>query len=345
MTEERNKNAGTKICIIFYNCPDESFTLKKMLDRSGLPEGTVKSRIHRLYRDKIIKRYKTIRGTAFEYKILDMKKAKEYIEGRIGTKVKKKSSIKQRATPTPPIIDVLDRDLNGVPHHKIQQVKLTDDEWSRTEHLYTKPKSEKDRGQQHTLERKGFKLVISPNTLNGALYILEDNWKGDLQEIYPELAEQIQLKEELAHYGISFDGEVWQNFKMQSEDMKLVFATSHFWRELDVEGREIAVNSFMKKIMMDSFDKTTYDAINGKLIESMLIKQEGFDERMFQQIKILQSIDEKLEKMDLHNEKVVEILDKLTTKIIGVGGEPKPEDEKKEQEIKPLNPEDQVMFG
>lgn len=345
MTEERNKNAGTKICIIFYNCPDESFTLKKMLNRSELPEGTVKSRIHRLYKDKIIKRYKTIRGTAYEYKILDMKKAKEYIEGRMGGKVKKKSSVKQRATPIPPIIDLLDRDLNGVPHHKIQQVKLTDDEWTRTKHLYLKPKSEKDRGQQHTLERKTFKLVISPNTLNGAFYVLEDNWKGELQQVYPELAEQLQVKEKLAHLGVSFDGEVWQNFKMQSDDMKLVFATSHFWRELDVEGREIAVNSFMKKIMMDSFDKTTYDAINGKLIESMLIKQEGFDERMFQQIQILQSIDEKLEKMEKVNEQMVNVLDKLADKLTG-NDKPKLEEKEKANGTgKDFLPEDHVMFG
>ena len=313
------------------------------MERSGVPEGTVKSRIHRLWKDKIIKRYRTHHKSAYQYKLLDRKKAKEYIEGRMDGKIPKTSSTKATDTPTPPLLEILDKQLNGIPHHKIQQVKLTDSEWQRTKHLFLKPTSEKDRGQQHTLERKSFKLVISPNTLNGALYILEDNWKGELQTFYPELAQQIQAKGQLEHMGISFDGEVWQNFRMQSPDMKLMFATSHFWRELDVEGREIAVNSFMKKIMADSFEQTTYDAMNSKIMEQILIKQEGFDERMFQQIQVLQSIDERLERMEQMNAKVVEILDRITKDNNIDDEKPKPKAEG--QNGKELNPEDYVMFG
>ncbi len=315
-----------------------------MLKRSGLPEGTVKARIHRLYIAKIIKRYRTHQGSAYSYKIKDKKKAKEYIEGRIDKKSKKKGFKGLTDTPTPPYLKQLDKIVPQTPHHKIQQVKLTDEEWKRTEHLFLKPQDNKDRGKQRVLERKTFKMVISSNTLKGAFYILEDNWKGDLQELYPDLAEQIHAKEELAHLGVSFDAEVWQNFRMQSEDMKLLFATSHYWRELDVEGREIAVNSFMQHIMRDSFDKTTFDAINSKIMEQMLIRQEGFDERMFQQIEILQNIEGRLERMEKVNEKMVDVLNRLTERLIG-NEKPELEEKKKEQEIKPSNPEDHIMFG
>lgn len=345
MNQDTNKNAGIKICVIFYNCPEESFTYKQMLERSGFPEGTVKSRINRLVKSKIIKRYRTHYKSAYSYKLLDIKKAKEYIEGRIDSpNDKKKRFTKRRDTPTLPVSTILDKQINGIPHHKIQQVKLTDEEWFRTEHLFTKAKDNRDRGNQRTLERKSFKLVISPNTLKGALYILEDNWKGELQMIYPELAEQIHAKDELSHLGVSFDAEVWQNFRIQSEDMKLLFATSHFWRELDVEGREVAVNSFMQHIMRDSFDKTTYDAINSKLMEQILMGQEGFDQRMFQQVEILQKIDEKLDKLAQNEQKMIEILDRLTERLTGTD---KPNIEKKEkvQEIKVFTPDDNIMFG
>ena len=339
MDDQRNMNAGVKICVIFYNCPDESFTIKDMIERSGLPEGTVKSRIHRLLKAKIIKRYRIHNRRAYSYKMLDSKKALDYIEGRLD---RKRSSEKARETPTLPFLKELDKIIPQTPHHKIQQVKLTDQEWARTEHLFSQPKDNKDRGKQRILERKTFKIVISPSTLKGALYILEDNWKGDLQELYPELAEQIQAKEKLAHIGISFDAEVWQNFRLSKEDLKLLFATSHYWRELDVEGREIAVNSFMQHIMRDSFDKTTYDAINSKLIEQILIKQEGFDIRMHQQVKILQNIDEKLDKLAESNEKMVEILGRLTDRLLGEDQEKK---DKKENGSRELTPEDNVMFG
>lgn len=339
--EQPNKNAGIRICAIFYNHPKESFTYKEMIDRTSLPEGTVKSRIHRLIKAKILKRYRLHHRQPFSYKLLDSKKALDFIEKRVK---KKRSSQPKRVSPTLPLTDDLDKVIPQTPHHQIQQVKLTDEEWKRTEHLFTKPKDNKDRGKQRILERKTFKMVISPSTLNGALYILEENWKGEVQELYPEMAEQIYTKEQLAHVGISFDAEVWQNFRMSKEDLKLLFATSHYWRELDVEGREIAVNSFMQHIMRDSFEKTTYEAINSKLIETMLIKQEGFDERMFQQVEILQKIDERLEKMEQNDLKLIEIFDKLTEKVLG---EEKPELKKKENGNggRELTSEDMIMFG
>lgn len=342
MGDERpNKNAGVRICAIFLNSPDESFTYKEMIERTSLPEGTVKSRIHRLIKAKILKRYRLHNKQPFSYKLLDRKKALDHIDRRVNKKSRSKIT---RVSPTSPFMKDLDKVIPQTPHHQIQQVKLTDEEWARTEHLFTKPKDNKDRGKQRILERKTFKIVISPSTLKGALYILEENWKGEVQEIYPELAEQIHTKEKLAHIGVSFDAETWQNFRMSKEDLKLLFATSHYWRELDVEGREVAVNSFMQHIMRDSFDKTTYDAINSKIMEQMLIKQEGFDERMFQQVEILQRIDERLERMEMNDQKMIEIFDKLTGKLLGEDKQD-PKNKAKEVDIKPFNQEDNVMFG
>lgn len=341
MSDNKNSNAGIQICSIFNNFPEESFTYRQILDRTQLPKGTVKSRIRRLLDDKIIKRYKKLHGKPYHYKLLDKKRAIEYIECRLDPQ----SSTKARDTPTLPITTELANVVPQVPHHKIQQVKLTDQEWDRTKHLFTKPKDNKDRGNQQVLERKTFKIVISPNTLNGAFYILEDEWRGELQSIYPELTDTLSAKEELSHLGVSFDAEVWQNFRMQSEDMKLLFATSHFWRELDVEGREVAVNSFMKRIMQDSFDKTTYDGIIAKLIEQMLIKQEGFDENMFQQIKVLQNIDEKLDRVVEVNAKMIEVMNKISDRLSGDKKKVVEGEENDENAYREMTPEDHVMFG
>ena len=330
-TKEINRDAGKRICIIFLNFPEESFTYREVLDRTKYPKGTVKARIKRLLDKKIIRRYKNVQGGVFHYKLNDRKLAMEFIEG------KKKGT----DTPTLPKRHYLADVIPQSPHHAIQQVKLTEDEWKRTEHLYTQPSSDKDRGKQRVLSKKAFKIVVSPNTLNGAFYILEDDWRGELKQIYPELCEQLDKKQSLAHFGVSFDADMWANFRLSREDIRLAFATSHYWRELDVEGREVAVNSFLQNILKDGFDKTTYEAMVNKILEQILLNQEGNDERMYQVIQVLHKIDESIDRQIKSNEQVADILGRL------VNGGDSDKDKKKNEEvpIKELSRDDLIMFG
>lgn len=323
---DKNEFTGKKICAIFLNFERESFTYSQIVERTGFPKGTVKSRLHRLWKKKIIKRYKNYYGDVYHYKLHKRRKGEEFME-------KKTSRSETTDTPTLPKREYLAGVVPQTPHHMIHQVKLTESEWERTEHLFSKQKDNRDRGKQRILENKYFKMVISPNTLNGALYVLEDGWIGALKKVYPALAYQLETKDELEHKGVSFDADVWANFRVQSEDMKLVFATSHYWRELDVEGREIAVNSFLQHIMRDSFEKTTYEGMMSKVLEQLLIGQEKEREKTDKMIEVMVNMDSQLKKQN-------EILEGLVKQIFG---EPEGK-EKKEVETVDL-PDNSVMYG
>ena len=297
----RDTNVQRRIVNLFYNNPDKSYRQKDIIEIKEFKKDTVKKAVKRILKIGIISRFKPHGKNYYRYRLANKEKALRYLE-----KDWQRGDYPIGSTPTggkPE--DFLTAFIPKEDHHKFHPIRLMEDEWARTEHLYTKPK-ENDRGKQRQLERKSFTINVSQNTLKGVIWLLKDDWAERLNELYPRVAKQIENR--VGFKGSSIDADLWARFRLQAEDLMVVFAKSHYWKELDAEGKETLVNTFLQNIVRTGFEKTTLEAQMVTVMESILMEQKFKNVRDEQVLEELRNMGERQEKQTEANEMMAEIL-------------------------------------
>jgi len=256
MTQE-NLNKQKRIALLFMENPLTKLRFSDVKRMTGFKDSAIKSSLRRLSNKLIIMRIQV--GKNHSYALRDMHKAKRYINGAEGGEIVEKQGM-----------DFLDGIIRQEKHHRFFQIKLTDEEWKKNEIYYTKP-SENDRAKNSIHELGSFKIIISRKSLNGTIYLLAEDWESELKSLYPRLYFDVKRLEESesGHLGVSIDMDAWSKIRLNADDLRVVFAKSHFWKEIDAEGSEILVNSFLQNIIKTSFDKTTTEVVIAKSLERL----------------------------------------------------------------------------
>lgn len=333
--KEENISAYRRLVAIFLNNPTDSYRQKDLIKKTGFPEGTIKSGMNRLKKKGIIRGFRPHGKRYFRYILDDHDLAYRYLD-----EPSFNSSKRLGYTPSPHPRDYLSTFIPQEAHHKFYQIKLTDEEFARTEHLFSKPKPN-DRGNNRTYEARSFKINVSQNTLNGVIYLLDTDWKQRLMDTYPDLCNAVCKKIELetGHLGVSIDADSWADFKLSDEFLTTIFAHSHYWKELDFEGKEKYVNSMLQNIVKTSQDKTTFEATISLLMGELIKRNDRNNEQTVGMLAIIQQLSDRLDKNNELQERSIEVLETL------VNGNKSEKDKDKEKPVKELDEHDLMMFG
>jgi len=333
MADDDVKDRYRRLVAIFLNFPTDSYRQRDLIKNTGFPDGTIKSFCHKFKKKGLIRGFSPEGKRYFRYMLKDHDLAYRYLK-----EPSFNCTNKRGYTPSPHPRDYLATMIPQEEHHKFYQIKLTEQEFARTEHLFSKSKPN-DRGKNRTYEARSYKINVSQNTLNGVIYLLDTDWKQRLMDTYPDLCDALCKKIELenGHLGVSIDAESWAGFKLSDEFLTTIFASSHYWKELDFEGKEKYVNSMLQNIVKTSQEKTTFEATISILMKELLTRTDRSNEQSVGMLAILQQLSDRLDKGNDLQERSIVILETL------VNGKKK-EDEP-DKPVKELDEHDLIMFA
>lgn len=244
------KNYSKRICAIFLGNPLKLIGAEFLKIKTDANINTIWGILKRLKDRDIIRRIRP--GL---YKLNNYDKAMQYLE----------NSTFVSDSPTP--WDEENLPIPAVDHHIYYKIKLQNEIFYRLEYKFTKPHPN-DPARNRTFEGNSFTLTISQSTLNGALYVKGTQWRSEIRKYFgDEFLQQCDQQE--MHIGQSIDAEAWANFRLAQRDLQLMFATSHFWKELDIEGKQRMVNSLLQNICITGFDKTCLETLIVKILEEL----------------------------------------------------------------------------
>lgn len=278
-----------RIAVIFYNNPTRSFTRKEIarLVLKNVPDAntrTIDTALHKHHKRTFIRRYRHPGYRGYSY-ILDDERAVKMYLAKVDL-----PDLSYTASYTQPWEAIRTFD-----HHKRIPITLTDDQFARLESRFSEP-SPRDRAKNRTFECGSFKITVSQLSLKGVLFILSPRYLADLRKYFgPEFTEYVH---ELPVFkGISIDAEMWKDFRLAQKDLTVLFGSSHTWKELDAEGQQTYVNTFLQLLTGTAFQETTFQAV---IVEYLKINVQemsevkGMMEHLFKEWKALMELTTKI---------------------------------------------------
>lgn len=262
------RDTYTKVLAIFYNNPSGDFSRGQIVSRilrndPDAKEGTIDSALHKHRKRGFIRRYRKMGYRRYTYKLDNERKTKLHLD-----KLLIFPSLGATASIPLPIPDI-----RKTVHNRRIPIKLEEAQFQRLERYFSVP-AEGDRARNRTFVCESFKITVSEISLRGNFYILEPNYVSDVfKYLGRDLADK--LLKEPKFIGVSIDADIWAGYRMSKPDLKMVFAHSDFYNELDVEGQEELVNLVLQNITTSGFEAAHWQARMTKLLTEMKETQDS----------------------------------------------------------------------